>query len=80
MASNADNFGYDNQQRVTSGPETSGSKTSYSYANSNTLTYPSCSQPYCSHSTVDQMGIDAMPQPGSAAQLGSELQGNGELC
>jgi RHS repeat-associated protein len=26
------------------------------------------------------MGIDAMPQPGSAAQLGSELQGNGELC
>jgi len=73
-AQNADNFGYDNLQRVASGPETSGSKTTYSYINSGS------SQPYQSHNTVDQMGIDAMPQPGSAAQLGSEYQGNGELC
>jgi RHS repeat-associated protein len=76
----ADTYGYDAQQRLTSGPETSGSVTAYSYTNSNTDTYPTCSQPYCSHGAVDQMGIDAMPKPGSAAQLGSEYAGNGELC
>ena len=76
----ADTYTYDSQQRVISGPETSGSDTAYSYTNSNTDTYPMCSQPFCSTGTVDQMGIDAMPDPGSAAQLGAEYAGNGELC
>ena len=75
----ADTYTYYSQQRVISGPETSGSDTAYSYTNSNTDTYPMCSQPFCSTGTVDQMGIDAMPDPGSAAQLGAEYAGNGEL-
>ena len=79
-AETADTYTYDSQQRVTSGPETSGSVTSYGYTNSNTDTYPTCSQPYCSHGTVDQMGLDASPITGSTAQLGSEYAGNGELC
>ncbi len=74
----ADTYGYDSQQRVSSGPETSGSKTAYSYVN--TSPRSTCSQPYCSNATMDQMGIDAMPEPGSTAQLGAEYSGNGELC
>ena len=70
----ADTYNYDSQQRVTSGPETSGSKTSYSYVNS------TGTQPFTSANTADQMGIDAMPDPGSSAQLGAEYAGNGELC
>jgi RHS repeat-associated protein len=79
-AQTADTYTYDSQQRVASGPETSGSKTSYSYANSNTDTLPLCSKPFCSTATDDQMGIDASPLPGSTAQLGEEYSGNGELC
>ena len=70
----ADTHAYDSQQRVTSGPETSGSKTAYSYVNSGT------GEPYQSNNTVDQMGIDAMPEPGTTAQLGAEYAGSGELC
>ncbi len=70
----ADGYTYDSQERVKSGPETSGSKTGYSYVNS------SGTQPFYSTDTVDEMGIDAMPYPGSTAQLGSEYTGNGELC
>jgi len=77
-AQTADNFSYDNQQRVIAGPETSGSKTSYSYAN--TSTPASCTQPFCSSYTGDQMAIDASPLSGTAAQLGSEYSGSGELC
>jgi RHS repeat-associated protein len=70
----ADAYSYDGQQRVTSGPETSGSVTSYAYTNTGG------SPPFTSTHTVDQMGIDGSPLPGSTAQLGSEYAGNGELC
>jgi RHS repeat-associated protein len=73
-AQTSDTYFYDAQQRVTSGPETSGSTTDYSYVNS------SGTQPFYSNNTVDQMGIDASPQPGSTPQLGDEYAGNGELC
>jgi RHS repeat-associated protein len=73
-AETADNYAYDNLQRVAQGPETSGSKTSYSYVSS------TGTQPFFSTNSVDGMGIDAMPEPGSSAQLGAEYAGNGELC
>jgi RHS repeat-associated protein len=69
-----DNYSYDFEQRVISGPETSGSVDSYSYASS------SGSQPFYSNPTTDGMAIDASPLPGSSAQLGSEYAANGELC
>jgi RHS repeat-associated protein len=73
-AETADNYAYDNLQRVTTGPETSGSKTSYSYVSS------TGTQPFFSSNSVDGMGIDAMPESGATAQLGAEYAGNGELC
>jgi RHS repeat-associated protein len=73
-AQTADAYNYDGQQRVTAGPETSGSHTSYSYVNTGGT------PPFISTNTVDQMGIDASPLPGSTAQLASEYAGNGQLC
>jgi RHS repeat-associated protein len=73
-AESTDTYTYDDQQRITSGPETSSSITNYDYTNTGG------SPPFSSTNTVDQMDIDASPLPGSAAQLGSEYAGNGEVC
>jgi RHS repeat-associated protein len=70
MAQTADQFTYDGQQRVASGPEAGVASRSYNYVNS-------AGSGFASPATVDGMGINAVAGNGT---FDSAYRGNGELC